>query len=71
VFAFGIAATRGSTGARDALIALLVLSMFALIALAAVVRETFAVALYRYARDGSADGPFSDGDLRAPFRRRP
>jgi hypothetical protein len=42
----------------------------AIVALQLVVRQTFAVALYRYATDGTAQGPFAEGDLQAPFARK-
>ena len=44
-----------------------VLVLVAIIAITAVVRKTFAVALYRYATTGSAEGPFEPRDLQAPF----
>jgi uncharacterized protein DUF6159 len=40
------------------------------IALATAARQVFAVALYRYATDGTARGGFAEGDLRAPFSAR-
>jgi hypothetical protein len=44
--------------------------MFAAIALITAARQVFAVALYRYATDGTARGGFAEGDLRAPFTAR-
>ncbi len=35
-----------------------------------VVRQIFAVALYRYAADNDTSGPFTEDDLRSPFRGR-
>ena len=49
-------------------IALAVLAFLAIIAIGAVVRQTFAVALYRYATTSSAQGPFEQRDLQSPFR---
>jgi hypothetical protein len=49
-------------------IALAVLALIAISAIAAVVRQTFAVALYRYAKTESAPGPFQARDLQTPFR---
>jgi Family of unknown function (DUF6159) len=67
---FGLGATDGSRGfgvpAATAGIALLVVTAGA----ANVVRETFAVALYRYALSGSATGPFPEADLAHPFTTR-
>jgi Family of unknown function (DUF6159) len=44
--------------------------LFAAIALISAVRQVFAVALYRYATDGTAAGGFAEPDLRAPFSAR-
>jgi hypothetical protein len=63
-------ATNDVPAVRDAVIVLGVLVLAAIVALQLVVRQTFAVALYRYATDGSALGPFSEGDLQAPFARK-
>lgn len=68
VFGGALAATRGEPGARDTVIALAVLTFIAISAIAAVVRQTFAVALYRYAKTESAPGPFQARDLQSPFR---
>jgi hypothetical protein len=43
------------------------LALVAIIAAQSVVRQTFVVALYRYATTGTAEGPFTEEDLRAPF----
>jgi Family of unknown function (DUF6159) len=42
----------------------------AVVAVQLVVRQTFAVALYRYATTGENQGAFASGDLESPFRRR-
>jgi hypothetical protein len=44
--------------------------IFAAIALITAARQVFAVALYRYATDGTARGGFAETDLRAPFSAR-
>jgi hypothetical protein len=70
VFVVAAVATNDVPAVRDAVIVLGVLVLAAIVALQLVVRQTFAVALYRYATDGSALGPFSEGDLQAPFARK-
>jgi hypothetical protein len=67
VFVAAIVATDRVPALRDALIAIGVLALVAVAALQLVVRQTFAVALYRYATGASAAGPFSERDLRSPF----
>ncbi len=70
VFVVAAVATNGVPAVRDFAIGLGVLAIVALFALQLVVRQTFAVALYRYATDGAAQGPFTEGDLQSPFGRR-
>jgi hypothetical protein len=70
VFGVAIAATNDVPAVRDFVIALGVLALVAIGALQAVVRQTFTVALYRYATSGSTQGPFAESDLSAPFSRR-
>jgi hypothetical protein len=70
VFAIGAVATDGVPVVRDAVLALGVLVLAAIAALQLLVRQTFAVALYRYATTGDTPGPFVEGDLQSPFRRR-
>jgi hypothetical protein len=70
VFAVAIAATSHTVAVRDALIVLGVLALVAIVALQVVVRQTFSVALYRYATNGAVTGPFSEHDLQSPFGRR-
>ncbi len=70
VFGVAIAATRNVAAVRDVVIGVGALALVAIGALQAVVRQTFTVALYRYATDGSVSGPFAEGDLSAPFSRR-
>ncbi len=65
----GLGATRGEAGPRDTVIAVAIIVFALIVAIAAVVRETFAVALYRYATTGSDGGGFSAADLQAPFGR--
>jgi hypothetical protein len=67
VFAVALAASHRVPAARDAVIFAGALVLVAIIAITAVVRQTFAVALYRYATTGSAEGPFEQRDLQAPF----
>jgi hypothetical protein len=63
----GLYASRGAPGARFAVISAAVVAFVVVIAASAVVRETFAVVLYRYATTGAAAGGFSASDLKAPF----
>jgi hypothetical protein len=70
VFVVAAVATNDVPAVRDAVIVLGVLVLAAIVALQLVVRQTFAVALYRYATDGSAQGPFAEGDLQSPFGRK-
>ncbi len=67
VFGAAVVATNHVPAVRDGLIAIGVLALVAIAALQLVVRQTFAVALYRYATEGSAPGPFDERDLRSPF----
>ena len=67
VFAVALGATWRDPAARDMVIFAGVLALVAIIAVTAVVRQTFAVALYRYATTGSAERPFEQRDLQAPF----
>jgi hypothetical protein len=67
VFAVALGASYSEPVARDGVIFAGVLVLVAITAIAAVVRQTFAVALYRYATTGSAEGPFEQRDLQAPF----
>jgi hypothetical protein len=70
VFVVAAVATNDVPAVRDAVIVLGVLVLAAIVALQLVVRQTFAVALYRYATDGSAQGPFAEDDLQSPFGRK-
>jgi Family of unknown function (DUF6159) len=70
VFAIAIAATQHTASLQDALIAIGVLALVAIIGLQTVVRQTFSVALYRYAKDGAVPEHFSEHDLQSPFRRK-
>ena len=67
VFAVALGASYRVPATRDAVIFAGVLVLVAITAITAVVRQTFAVALYRYATTGSAEGPFEQHDLQAPF----
>jgi hypothetical protein len=69
VFAIAAVATNDLPAVRDAVIAVGVLALVSVIALQLLVRQTFAVALYRFVTTGDAPGPFADGDLRSPFGR--
>lgn len=66
-FGVGLAATGGEPAAQDTVIAIAVILFIAILAIGAVVRQTFAVALYRYAKTNSAQGPFQERDLGSPF----
>jgi hypothetical protein len=57
----------GSTEAMIVVAFFAGLALVAIVAAQSVVRQTFVVALYRYATTGTAEGPFSEQDLRAPF----
>lgn len=70
VFVVAALATNDVPAVRDAVLVLGVLVLAAIVAVQLVVRQTFAVALYRYATDGTAQGPFAEGDLQAPFARK-
>jgi len=70
VFVVALGASNRVPAARDAVIFAGVLLLVAIFAITTVVRQTFAVALYRYATTGSATGPFEQRDLQAPFGRK-
>jgi hypothetical protein len=70
VFVVAAVATNDVPAVRDAVIAIGVLTLAAVVAVQLVVRQTFAVALYRYAADGTVPGHFAEGDLQAPFARK-
>lgn len=70
VFVAAVAVSAEHTAALVAVIALGVLALLAIAVLGSVVRQTFAVALYRFATSDTAPGPFDERDLRAPFGRR-
>jgi hypothetical protein len=70
VFAVAAVATNDVPAVRDAVIVLGVLALAAIVAVQLVVRQTFAVALYRYAAGGTAPGPFAESDLQSPFGRK-
>ena len=63
----GLATSRGAPGARIAVISAAVVAIVLVMAASAVVRQTFAVVLYRFAATGAAAGGFSASDLEAPF----
>jgi hypothetical protein len=70
VLVFLLVATGGNVGLRDAVIVVGILAFLAIVALQVVVRQTFAVALYRYATGEAAQGPFQARDLQSPFGRK-
>ncbi|HEY4451515.1 MAG TPA: DUF6159 family protein [Solirubrobacteraceae bacterium] len=70
IIGIGVAASRGHPGVRVGLLAVGAVVLVTVIAVSAVVRETFNVVLYRYAVTGGAVGGFAESDLRAPFRGR-
>jgi hypothetical protein len=55
---------------RETVIVVGLAIMFLAISLITAARQVFAVALYRYATDGTAAGGFAEQDLRAPFNAR-
>ena len=67
VFALAIAATSAAHALQVALIVAAALTLVAIVAIQGVVRQTFAVALYRYATTGAGHGPFDARDLQSPF----
>ncbi len=69
VFVIGIGATRHAPAGRIAVFALATAVFVALVALSGVVRQIFAVALYRYAAENDTSAPFREQDLRAPFTK--
>ena len=70
VLGFVLAATGGDAGVRDAVIVVGILAFVGIVALQLVVRQTFAVALYRYATTSATQGPFGERDLQSPFSRK-
>jgi Family of unknown function (DUF6159) len=70
LFVVAIGATHRHSGPRDALIVAFVVCMAALFGFNSVIRQTFAVALYRYAEDGQTPAQFSQADLESPFGKR-
>jgi hypothetical protein len=70
VLGVALAATGGDPGVRDAVIVVGILALVAIIAVQLVVRQTFAVALYRYATTNATQGPFEERDLQSPFGRK-
>ncbi len=67
IFGAALALSSSEPALRDGVIVLAAVALVAVIAIAAVVRQTFAVALYRFATTGAAQGPFGQADLQAPF----
>ncbi|HEX7610657.1 MAG TPA: DUF6159 family protein, partial [Solirubrobacteraceae bacterium] len=67
LFAVAIVAASGAPAVQVALIAVAVLVLIAVFAVQAVVRQTFAVALYRFATTGAGQGPFAEDDMQSPF----
>jgi membrane-anchored glycerophosphoryl diester phosphodiesterase (GDPDase) len=70
LFILAIAATHRHSAPRDAIIVAFLACLAALFGFSAVIRQTFAVALYRYANGDGAPSQFSKSDLEAPFRKR-
>jgi hypothetical protein len=68
LFVAGLALGRNAPAVRDLVIFLAAIAFVGIVAINAVVRQTFAVALYRYATTSTAQGPFAQSDLQAPFR---
>lgn len=66
----GASLTNDVPAVRDAIIVVGALALVATVALQLLVRQTFAVALYRYATSGDVPGPFAEGDLQSPFGRK-
>ncbi len=63
----GLAAAEGTPAVQVGIVAVAAVLLLATVSVAAVVRQTFAVALYRYAETDTAQGPFPESDLRSPF----
>jgi len=70
VFAIALASSANGPATRDIVLAAAALAFLALIAIQTVVRQTFLVALYRYATTGASGRPFDERDLQAPFNRK-
>jgi len=70
VFVIAAAAAASVPGLQDLVIVLGVLALVAIVGLQVVVRQAFAVALYRYATTGESQGPFQEHDLQSPFGRK-
>jgi hypothetical protein len=68
VLGIGVGVSHNQPVLRDAVIVLAVVAFVAALAIGAVVRQTFSVALYRYATDHPGQGPFEQHDLRSPFK---
>ncbi len=69
-FAIAAALTVGQPVLFVAVVVLGALTLLAIVALQAVVRQTFAVALYRYATTNAPQGHFEERDLSSPFGKR-
>ncbi|HEY1834084.1 MAG TPA: hypothetical protein VGG08_06590 [Solirubrobacteraceae bacterium] len=70
LFVVAIAATHRHSALRDVLIVAFIACVAALFGFSSVTRQTFAVALYRYASSGDVPAQFSQADLDSPFRKR-
>lgn len=70
VFVVLAVAVAGVPALLIGVLALAGLSLLAIVALQVVVRQTFAVALYRYATTGASQGAFDEHDMQAAFRRK-
>jgi MFS family permease len=68
VFVAALAIGHNAPAVRDLVVFLVALAFVAVIAITAVVRQTFAVALYQFATTNSPQGPFAQSDLQAPFK---
>lgn len=66
----GAGAGQNAPAVRDTFIALGPLAFLLSIGVSTVVRQTFAVALFRLAETGTAAGPFQVDDLESPFTQK-
>jgi hypothetical protein len=67
VLGVALALSSGAPAVQAGVIVIGAVAFVAVFAIAAVVRQTFAVALYRFATTGAAEGPFQQRDLQTPF----
>jgi hypothetical protein len=70
LFVPGVAATGRHSAARDAVLVAGIVAFVVLVGLGALIRQVFAVVLYRYATSGAPPAHFNESDLNSPFGER-